>query len=254
MSENTVIQLDNLHKVYKTGDVEVHALRGISLTINRGEFVAIMGASGSGKSTLMNVLGCLDKPTQGKYTLEGIDISGLNKNQLAEIRSKKIGFVFQNFNLLSRTSAIENVELPMLYGNYSHKERYQRAKESLAAVGLAGREKHFSSQLSGGEQQRVAVARALVNDPSIILADEPTGNLDTRTSIEVMDIFQNLNDKGITIVLITHEHDIAQYAKRNITFRDGHIKHDKPVNLRLHAKEVLERLPKEEPDKHEDNL
>lgn len=244
MQDNVLIQLDNLHKTYKTGEVEVHALRGISLIIERGEFVAIMGPSGSGKSTLMNILGCLDKPTKGSFILGGVDIAGLNKNQLAEIRSKKIGFVFQNFNLLSRTTALENVELPMLYHGFSHRERHQRAYKSLSAVGLTGREKHFSSQLSGGEQQRVAIARALVNEPSIIFADEPTGNLDTRTSLEIMDIFQKLNDKGITIVLITHERDIAQYTKRNITFRDGRIKHDKPVNIRLNAQEVLVRLPK----------
>jgi putative ABC transport system ATP-binding protein len=239
----TLIKIDNLHKIYKTGEVEVRALRGVTLNINPGEFVAIMGPSGSGKSTLMNILGCLDKPSQGSYYLDEIDIAGLNKNRLAEIRGNKIGFVFQNFNLLSRTTALENVELPMLYTNVSRSERHRRAKESLSAVGLSGREKHFSSQLSGGEQQRVAIARALVNQPPLILADEPTGNLDTRTSLEIMGIFQDFNYKGKTIILITHEPDIARYADRNITFRDGKIREDKPVSSRLNAREMLNQLP-----------
>jgi putative ABC transport system ATP-binding protein len=238
-----LIRIDHLFKTYLLGEVEVHALRGVSLAVSRGEFVAIMGASGSGKSTFMNILGCLDKPTKGSYILEDIDVSKLSRDQLAHIRNEKIGFVFQGFNLLSRTSAIENVELPLLYSAVSTAERHRRAVASLEMVGLAERSHHYPNQLSGGQMQRVAIARALVNDPSIVLADEPTGNLDSRTSVEVMGIFQQLNDKGITIILVTHEPDIAQFAKRHIVFRDGKIRSDK-VNLSPRkATEVLKDLP-----------
>src|SRR5215210_8210296 len=210
-----VIRLEGVHKTYATGDVEVHALRGVSLTIREGEFVAIMGTSGSGKSTTMNIIGCLDSPTRGTYALGGRDVSALSKDERADIRLNQLGFVFQGFNLLSRTSALENVELPMLYAGVETAERHRRATEALHAVGLAGREKNHPNQLSGGQQQRVAIARALVNEPALILADEPTGALDSRTSVEVMEIFQKLNrEKGITIVLVTHEHDIAAYADR----------------------------------------
>ena len=212
----------DLHKTYKMGDIEVHALRGINLTIQRSEFVAVMGASGSGKSTIMNIVGCLDRPTSGAYFLEGEDVSSLSSDEWAHIRNRKIGFVFQGFNLLNRTSAVENVELPMMYNGLQSKERRQRALEVLKLVGLEERSHHLPNQLSGGQQQRVAVARSLVNRPSLILADEPTGNLDTKTSVEIMELFQNLNEKeGITIVLVTHEPDIAAYAQRQIVFRDG---------------------------------
>ncbi|HVO94294.1 MAG TPA: ABC transporter ATP-binding protein [Terriglobales bacterium] len=218
----TVIRIRDLHKIYKMGDVEVHALRGIHLTIQRGEFVAVMGASGSGKSTIMNILGCLDRPTSGSYFLEGQDVSALSADEWAHIRNRRIGFVFQGFNLLQRTSAVENVELPMMYNGVSAKERRARALRVLELVGLAERCHHLPNQLSGGQQQRVAIARSLVNQPSLILADEPTGNLDTKTSEEIMVLFQNLNgQEGITIVLVTHEPDIAAYAKRRIVFRDG---------------------------------
>ncbi len=217
-----VIRIRDLHKVYRMGDIEVEALRGINLDIRRGEFVAIMGASGSGKSTFMNILGCLDRPTRGSYFLEGQDVSGLSPDEWAHIRNRKIGFVFQGFNLLNRTSAIENVELPMMYNGLQTKERRQRSLEVLTLVGLEERLDHMPNQLSGGQQQRVAVARALVNHPALILADEPTGNLDSKTSAEIMELFQNLNAKeGITIILVTHEPDIADYAKRQILFRDG---------------------------------
>ena len=240
----TVIQLDHIHKVYQMGDVEVHALRGISLTIRQGEFVAIMGTSGSGKSTMMNIIGCLDQPTRGKYILADQDVSQLSKDERADIRNQKIGFVFQGFNLLSRTSALENVELPMLYAGLDTAERQQRASEALASVGLAGREQNHPNQLSGGQQQRVAIARALVNQPMLILADEPTGALDSRTSVEVMEIFQRLNrEQHITLVLVTHEHDIAEYARRVVTFRDGKIKSDEPVAEHRNATEELQRLP-----------
>src|SRR5580693_7253678 len=214
--KSAIIQLEHVHKVYHTGEVDVHAVRDVSLQIDRGEFVALMGASGSGKSTMMNTLGCLDRPTEGRYLLDGVDVSGLSRDQLADIRNQKIGFVFQGFNLLSRTSALENVELPMMYGKRrgSAREMRERAMRSLELVGLAKRFDHKPNQLSGGQQQRVAIARALVNDPALLLADEPTGNLDSRTSIEIMDAFQALNDKGITIVMVTHEPDIAQYTKR----------------------------------------
>jgi len=219
---NALIQVQDLTKTYRFGEVEVHALRGVSLSIQRGDFVAIMGPSGSGKSTFMNILGFLDQPTHGQYLLEGINGEHLSRDELAEIRNRKIGFVFQGFNLLARTSALENVELPMIYARTSAHKRREIAKKALTEVGLEGRGHHHPSQLSGGEQQRVAIARALVNQPSIILADEPTGNLDSKTSVEIMTIFQRLNrDLGITIIMITHEPDIALYAKRNIHFKDG---------------------------------
>jgi len=247
-----VIQLDNIHKTYTMGDVQVHALRGASLTIREGEFVAIMGASGSGKSTTMNILGCLDRPTKGTYILDGQDVSEMSKDERADIRSRKIGFVFQGFNLLSRTSALENVELPMLYAGVSGAQRHERAMKSLAAVGLAGREENNPNQLSGGQQQRVAVARALVNDPALILADEPTGNLDSRTSVEVMEIFQRLNrERGITLVLVTHEPDIAQYAQRIVVFKDGKIRKDFQVEDQRDAAEELRNLPAIEEDEDE---
>ena len=241
-----LIHSDHLVKIYQLGDFEIHALRGINLSIQKGEFGAILGPSGSGKSTLINILGCLDRPTKGRYILEGKDISSLDRNSLARIRNQKIGFVFQSFNLLPRTTALENVELPLLYNNSSPKEKIERAKKALSIVGLEGRENHYPNQLSGGQQQRVAIARALVNDPAIILADEPTGNLDTRTSVEVMEIFQSLNQQGITIIMITHEKDIAAYAKRNITFRDGKIVKDEMVSNPKIAKEELLSLPEAE--------
>jgi len=238
------IRLENIVKTYDLGEVQVHALRGVSLDIYPGEFVAVMGASGSGKSTLMNIIGCLDKPTRGHYFLDGKDVSGLTKRELAKIRSQKLGFVFQQFNLLSRTSALENVELPTIYAGVPIEERERRAKEALQRVGLAEREGHFPSQLSGGQQQRVAIARALVNNPSLLLADEPTGNLDSRTSVEIMDIFQKLNDQhGLTVVIVTHEPDIAQYAKRALEFRDGKMKTDVVIQNRSIASEVLPTLP-----------
>src|SRR5215510_12231677 len=239
-----VIQLEHIHKTYTMGDVEVHALRGVSLTIREGEFVAIMGASGSGKSTTMNILGCLDRPTRGTYVLDGEDVSEMSKDERADIRCKKIGFVFQGFNLLSRTSALENVELPMLYLGVDAATRLQRAIEALAVVGLSGREQNHPNQLSGGQQQRVAVARSLVNHPALILADEPTGNLDSRTSVEVMEIFQRLNrERGITLVLVTHEPDIAEYAQRVVVFKDGKIRSDRKVEKQRDAAEELKHLP-----------
>ncbi len=239
----SLIRLENIVKIYRLGEVEVHALRGVSIEVNEGEFLAIMGPSGSGKSTLMNIIGCLDTPTSGKYYLEGIEVSRLSRNELAKIRNKKIGFVFQTFNLLPRTSALENVELPLFYNNTSAKERKRKAMEALKAVGLEGREKHTSAQLSGGEQQRVAIARALVTNPAIILADEPTGNLDTRSSIEIMSIFQRLNEEGRTIILVTHENDISQYAKRLVKIRDGKIVSDGLIEKRRDANRELESLP-----------
>ncbi len=224
---DSLIQVDNLVKVYSLGEVEVTALRGVSLLVDRGEFVAIMGASGSGKSTFMNILGFLDRPTRGQYLLEGINGENLSRDELAEIRNRKIGFVFQGFNLLSRTSALENVELPLVYVGTPTSKRKETARKALSEVNLNGREHHHPSQLSGGEQQRVAIARALVNQPSILLADEPTGNLDSKTSEEIMGIFQRLNrEMGITIIMITHEPDIAAFAKRNIHFKDGRIVDD----------------------------
>jgi len=231
-----LIQLRDVWKIYQLGDVEVQALCGVSTDITSGEFAAVMGASGSGKSTLMNILGCLDRPTRGIYRLAGVDVSSMSADERAVIRNRQLGFVFQNFNLIARTSAIENVELPLFYSDVPLGEQHQRAREALAAVGLAGREHHLPSQLSGGEQQRVAIARALVNRPSLLLADEPTGNLDTQTSIEILQIFQRLNrEQGITVVLVTHEPDIATYSERVITFRDGQIISDvqqRPATLR----------------------
>src|SRR5438067_12593289 len=251
-----VSRLDRIHKIYHMGDIEVHALRGISLEIRRGEFVAIMGPSGSGKSTMMNIIGCLDRPTKGQYFLEGSDVSKVDKAGLADIRNKSIGFVFQSFNLVPRTSALENVELPLVYAGVQAAERTRRARAALAEVGLAERERNMPNQLSGGQQQRVALARALVNNPSLILADEPTGALDTRTSVEVMEIFQRLNrDRNLTIILVTHEADIAQYADRIIQFRDGRIRRDFPVENRKNAREVLTQLPIEtDEDDDEDEL
>lgn len=240
----SLIELDHIHKTYVMGDVHVHALRGVSLKVDPGEFVAIMGASGSGKSTSMNIIGCLDRPTKGRYVLDGVDVSKLSKDARADIRNRKVGFVFQGFNLLSRTSALENVELPMLYANVSSEDRHRIAREALHSVGLAGREMNHPNQLSGGQQQRVAIARSLVNKPVLILADEPTGNLDSRTSVEVMEIFQRLNNEnGITIVLVTHEHDIAEYAKRVVIFKDGKISKDYPISVRRNAAEELKNLP-----------
>ncbi|MFL6300398.1 MAG: ABC transporter ATP-binding protein [Terriglobales bacterium] len=239
-----LIQVKDVHKYYDLGETQVHALRGISVEIARGEFVAVMGSSGSGKSTFMNILGCLDKPSSGSYWLEGIDTLKLSKRELAAIRNQKIGFVFQGFNLLSRTTALENAELPTMYANIAREERSIRAHKALEMVGLGDRSHHFPSQLSGGQQQRVAIARALVNQPAILLADEPTGNLDSRTSVEVMEILQRLNEQqGLTIVLVTHEQDISQYAKRNIVFRDGKLGKDIPVATRLRADEVLRTMP-----------
>jgi putative ABC transport system ATP-binding protein len=242
-----VISVRNLIKTYIVGEVEVRALRGVSLDVNPGEFVAITGPSGSGKSTLMHILGCLDRPTSGQYILDGQDVSRMSKDQLAEVRNQKIGFVFQGFNLLSRTTALDNVELPLLYrGGIRTAERHRRALAALGAVGLVQRSDHHPNQLSGGQQQRVAIARALITQPSILLADEPTGNLDSRTSIEVMGIFQRLNkERGITVLLITHEHDIAEYGTRIISCRDGHIVSDKPVERRRSADEELRALPEE---------
>jgi putative ABC transport system ATP-binding protein len=243
MSTNgsAVVQLFDVHKAYGSGQNVVHAVRGVSLTIQRGEFVALMGSSGSGKSTLMNILGALDRPTSGQYLLDGSDVSNLSRDQLADIRNGKLGFVFQSFNLLPRTSARENVELPLLYGKRQlpNHELRERADRVLAAVGLQGREDHHPSQLSGGQQQRVAIARALINDPEVLLADEPTGNLDSRTSIEIMGIFQELNDRGITIVMVTHEPDIAQFARRDVVMRDGLVQSDRAVEQRLSAPQEL---------------
>ena len=243
-----VIQLVEFSKTYTTGEIAVKAVRGVSLTILEGEFVAIMGASGSGKSTMMNTIGCLDRPTEGKYLLDGVDVGTLNRNARADLRNKKIGFVFQGFNLLARTSAVENVELPMLYARpgLPGREQRKRAMESLAMVGLAGREDHTPNRLSGGQQQRVAIARALVNRPALLLADEPTGNLDSRTSIEIMGIFQRLNDAGMTVAMVTHELDIARYCKRVIVMRDGLIKSDAPVPDRLQATAEIQRLDAEQ--------
>jgi putative ABC transport system ATP-binding protein len=230
----SVIRIEELVKIYTMGEVEVRALDGVSLSIEPGEFVAVMGPSGSGKSTFMNIVGCLDRPTSGHYYLDGTDVSSLNRDQRAEIRNEKIGFVFQAFNLLPRTSALENVELPLIYSSNGGTSagRAQKARECLNIVGLAGREEHFPSQLSGGQQQRVAIARALINEPKMILADEPTGNLDSRTSEEVLAVFQKLNDEGKTVVLITHEPDIAQFARRVVGFRDGRVVEDRAVDRR----------------------
>ncbi|HOY58620.1 MAG TPA: ABC transporter ATP-binding protein [Verrucomicrobiota bacterium] len=242
-----VIKLEDYRRTYRNGSLEVQAVRGVSLAILPGEFVAIMGASGSGKSTMMNTLGCLDRPTSGRYLLDGVEVGRLNRDQLADLRNRKLGFVFQGFNLLSRTSALENVELPLLYARPSLSARRQRglALRALEAVGLADRAEHHPSQLSGGQQQRVAIARALVNQPRLLLADEPTGNLDTRTSAEVMGVFQALNDQGITIVMVTHELDIASFCKRKVVMRDGLIRSDEPVSRRVLASEEIMKLEAE---------
>jgi putative ABC transport system ATP-binding protein len=241
-----VISVRDLRKVYVLGDIQVHALRGVNVDVEPGEFVSVTGPSGSGKSTFMHILGCLDRPTSGEYRLDGRDVSKLSRDALADVRNHRIGFVFQGFNLLSRTTAIENVELPLLYSRTQvrARERHARAREALALVGLAERAHHHPNQLSGGQQQRVAIARALINRPSILLADEPTGNLDSRTSVEVMDVFQRLNlERGITVLLITHEHDIAEYGTRTIAFRDGHIVSDRPNTHRRMAAEEVAALP-----------
>jgi putative ABC transport system ATP-binding protein len=244
--KNVIIEIKSLRKDYHVGEVTVHALRSVDLKIEGGEFVAIMGASGSGKSTMLNILGCLDKPSSGEYFLDGVDINTLNRDALAKLRNKKLGFVFQSYNLLARTTALENVELPLFYNSkVRSKERKERALYALEAVGLADRMHHMPNQLSGGQQQRVAIARSLVNDPVLILADEPTGNLDTRTSFEIMELFQDLNEKGRTIVFVTHEADIARFATRNIMFRDGKIQRESIVNDRLSASEMLKNLPVE---------
>src|SRR6266436_9674845 len=253
---NPIIQLEQIDKIYHTGEVDVHAVRKVSLQINRGEFVAIMGASGSGKSTMMNVLGCLDRATSGRYLLDGADVSGLDRDELATIRNQKIGFVFQGFNLLSRTSALENVELPMMYTRHvagAHDQR-ERAMRALETVGLAARADHHPNQLSGGQQQRVAIARALVNEPAMILADEPTGNLDTQTSVEVMEIFQRLNrERHMTLILVTHEPDIADYADRVVVFKDGRIKSDYQIESPRNAAEELKLLTAVEFDEDDDD-
>jgi putative ABC transport system ATP-binding protein len=243
-----VIKLENFSKTYYTGAVDVHAVRSVSLEIQPGEFVAIMGASGSGKSTLMNAIGCLDRPTDGKYWLDGVDVGELDRDELADLRNEKIGFVFQGFNLLSRTSALENVELPMLYSRpgIRGREQRQRALRVLDMVGLSERADHHPNQLSGGQQQRVAIARALVNNPKLLLADEPTGNLDSRTSIELMGVFQDLNAQGMTVMMVTHELDIAHYSTRMVVMRDGRIVSDEPVRDRLSAPEELRKLDLEQ--------
>jgi putative ABC transport system ATP-binding protein len=238
-----VIAVHDVHKYYELGETRVHALRGATLDIQRGEFVAIMGASGSGKSTFMNILGCLDRATSGRYLLDGVDVGQYSKIELAAIRNGKIGFVFQGFNLLSRTTALENVELPTIYARISKEERQKRALDALKLVGLSDRAEHFPSQLSGGQQQRVAIARALVNRPAILLADEPTGNLDSRTSVEIMEVLQALNEQGLTIVLVTHEHDISRFAKREVVFRDGKIRRDAALSDRPRAAEILRTMP-----------
>jgi putative ABC transport system ATP-binding protein len=243
-SNGVAVRLEEVRKTYQTGEVEVQAVRGVSIEIGQGEFVALMGSSGSGKSTLMNILGCLDRPTSGRYFLDGEDVSSLSRDDLADVRNRKLGFVFQNFNLLARTSALENVELPLLYSEaaLTNAQLRDKAEQVLAAVGLQGRGDHTPSQLSGGQQQRVAIARALINDPEVLLADEPTGNLDSRTSVEVMEIFQSLNEKGITIIMVTHEPDIAAYARRNVVMKDGLVRNDHLVASRLHAATELERI------------
>ena len=244
-SERMVVVTDGLTKDYHLGPHTVHALRGVSVAVERGEFLAVMGPSGSGKSTFMNLLGCLDTPSEGSYVIDGEDVAGLDRDALAKIRSRKIGFVFQTFNLLARTSALENVELPLLYANVPARERRERAKKRLAEVGLANREHHQPSQLSGGQQQRVAIARALVNDPTMILADEPTGALDTRTSLEIMALLQRLNRQGMTIVVVTHEPDVAAHAGRILTFRDGRVVRDERIAAPRDAVAALAELPRD---------
>ncbi len=243
---NVIIEIKKLRKNYHVGEVVVHALRGVDLQIREGEFVAIMGMSGSGKSTMLNILGCLDQPTGGDYLLDGTNVNSMNRDELARLRNRKLGFVFQAYNLLPRTTALENVELPLFYNpKIKSKERLERAVNALEAVGLKERMGHMPNQLSGGQQQRVAIARSLVNDPVLILADEPTGNLDTRTSVEIMELFQTLNEKGRTIVFVTHEPDIARFATRNVVFRDGRIQRENMVTDRLFATDVLKTLPVE---------
>jgi putative ABC transport system ATP-binding protein len=240
-----VVKLEEVHKIYgNSAEIEVHAVRGVTIDIQKGEFVALMGASGSGKSTLMNILGCLDRPTSGRYLLDGVDVSGLDRNDRADFRNQKLGFVFQGFNLLARTTALENVELPMLYSNQriSSSTMRERALKALEIVGLANRADHLPNQLSGGQQQRVAIARGLVNNPQVLLADEPTGNLDSKTSAEVMGVFQKLNEQGITILMVTHEFDIARYCKRNLILRDGKLVSDVTVKDRLIAEEEMKKL------------
>lgn len=247
MNDNKIIEIKDLHKNYQVGDETVKALRGIDLSISKGEFVAIMGASGSGKSTLLNILGCLDKPSSGDYWLDGKNVKDMKKNQLAEVRNSKLGFVFQSYNLLPRTTALENVELPLMYNAaVSNKMRREKAEQALIAVGLKDRMKHLSNQMSGGQQQRVAIARSIVNDPVIILADEATGNLDTRTSFEIMALFQQLNEDGITIGFVTHEPDIAAFTKRNVVFRDGRIIKDLNTVKRIAASQALRDLQDED--------
>jgi putative ABC transport system ATP-binding protein len=244
---NEVVRLEQVHRIYQTGEIVVHALRGVSLTVDRGEMVAIIGPSGSGKSTLMNIIGCLDKPTRGRYFLSGTDVSTLTRDDLADIRNQKIGFVFQSLNLVPRTSALENVALPLVYAGLPATEQIRRAREALAAVNLSDRENNFPSQLSGGQQQRVAIARALVNNPAILIADEPTGSLDTRSSLEVMEILQRLNrERDLTTLLVTHEADIARHARRLVSIRDGRVRLDHPVEAPLDAVTGLEKLPPEE--------
>ncbi|MEK7676257.1 MAG: ABC transporter ATP-binding protein [Verrucomicrobiota bacterium] len=245
---HSVVKLEDFSKTYHTGEVDVHAVRNVTLEIQPAEFIAIMGASGSGKSTLMNIIGCLDHPTGGRYLLDGVDVGELDRDELADLRNQKIGFVFQGFNLLSRTSALENIELPMLYARPGIRgsEQYDRAVKALELVGLGDRADHHPNQLSGGQQQRVAIARALVNQPTLLLADEPTGNLDSHTSIEIMGIFQDLNRRGMTVLMVTHELDIARYGMRTVVMRDGRIVGDQPVANRLNAVEELKRLELEQ--------
>jgi putative ABC transport system ATP-binding protein len=251
---NTIIEISNLRKDYHIGEVTVHALRGVNMKITEGEFVAIMGVSGSGKSTMLNILGCLDKPSGGDYFLDGMDVKTMDKDETARLRNKKLGFVFQAYNLLARTTALENVELPLFYNALiKSKERKELALNALEAVGLKDRMHHMPNQLSGGQQQRVAIARSLVNNPVLILADEPTGNLDTRTSFEIMELFQELNERGRTIVYVTHELDIAKFATRNITFRDGKIQRENFVTDRLNATEMLKNLPVEADEENDLN-